>query len=156
MPGTSDVATFTRVSDVGQMQGQEHEAHAVGTSRERRVDARARVLVIEDEHELRGMIAQWLEARGYEAVEAADGDDGMELIKAGLEPDAIVLDLALPRVSGRAFLSWLRAQPEHRERPVIVTSGEYDALPVSDAQGVLAKPYQPDLLARELERILGE
>ena len=138
------------------MQGQEHEAHAVGTSRERRVDARARVLVIEDEHELRGMIAQWLEARGYEAVEAADGDDGMELIKAGLEPDAIVLDLALPRVSGRAFLSWLRAQPEHRERPVIVTSGEYDALPVSDAQGVLAKPYQPDLLARELERILGE
>jgi CheY-like chemotaxis protein len=128
---------------------------ATGIDRERRVDARARVLVIEDEHELRGMITHWLESKGYVAVEAADGNDAIELIEAGLEPDVIVLDLALPRVTGRAFLAWLRAQPEHQHRPVIVTSGEYDALSETDAQGVLAKPYQPDLLAQELERVLA-
>ncbi|HET7752971.1 MAG TPA: response regulator [Anaeromyxobacteraceae bacterium] len=129
-------------------------SEVTGVNRERRVDARARVLVIEDEHDLRGMIAQWLEARGYEAVEAADGNDAIELIQAGLEPDAIILDLAMPRVSGQAFLSWLRAEPRHMHRPVIVTSGEYDSLPTSDVQGVLAKPYRPDLLAQELQRVL--
>jgi CheY-like chemotaxis protein len=137
-------------------QVQSRETEFSGIDRERRVDARARVLVIEDEHELRGMVAQWLQSKGYEAVEAADGNDAIELIQAGLEPDAIILDLALPRVSGRAFLSWLRAQPDHQHRPVIVASGEYDALPTADAQGSLAKPYQPDLLARELERVLSD
>jgi CheY-like chemotaxis protein len=135
---------------------EQRESETLGTSRERRIDARARVLVIEDEHELRQMVAQWLESKGYEAVEAADGNDAIELIEAGLEPDAIVLDLALPRVSGQAFLSWLRAQPDHQHRPVIVTTGEYDALPTTDAQGQLAKPYRPDLLATELQRVLAD
>lgn len=142
------------MSEAGQVQHQDPEPVAI--DRERRVDVRARVLVVEDEHELRGMIAQWLESKGYEAVEAEDGNDAIELIQAGLEPDAIILDLALPRVTGRAFLSWLRAQPDHSHRPVIVTSGEYDSLPpAEDTQGMLTKPYRPDLLAQELERVLA-
>jgi len=143
------------VSQVEQTQ-QQREADELRVNRERRVDARARVLVIEDEHELRGMVAHWLVSKGYEAVEAADGTDAIELLEAGLEPDVIVLDLAMPRVSGSVFLSWLRAQPDHQHRPVIVTTGEYDALPTADAQGHLAKPYQPNVLAQELARVLGD
>jgi CheY-like chemotaxis protein len=126
-------------------------------NRERRVDARARVLVVEDEHELRELIAGWLESKGYEAAQAEDGGDAIELLVAGLEPDVIVLDLALPRVDGHAFLKWLRSRPHDAPRPpVIVASGEYDALPAEGVAGVLAKPYRPDLLLRELERALGE
>ena len=124
--------------------------------RERRVDARARVLVVEDEHELRELVAGWLRSKGYEATEAADGEDAVELLDAGLEPDVIVLDLALPRMDGHAFLAWLREQPPERRPPVIVASGEYDALPTGGVAGVLAKPYRPDLLLRELERALGD
>lgn len=131
------------------------ERESVGASRERRIDARARVLVVEDEHELRSMISLWLQSKGYEAVEAVDGNDAIELLQAGLEPDVIVLDLALPRINGRDFLAWLRSQPDHRDVPVIVTSGEYEQLEGSDAEGTLAKPYRPDLLAQELERVLG-
>jgi CheY-like chemotaxis protein len=123
---------------------------------ERRVDARARVLVVEDEHELRQLVASWLQSKGYEAAEAADGSDAIELLEAGLEPDAIVLDLALPRVDGHAFLEWLRSRPDGPRPPVIVASGEYEDLPAGGVAGVLAKPYRPDLLLRELERVLGD
>jgi CheY-like chemotaxis protein len=125
-------------------------------SSERRTDFRARVLVVEDEHDLRALIAQWLESRGYQVVEAADGADAVELLGAGLEPDVILLDLGLPRMSGRQLLEWIREQPQHAHRPVIVASAYLEGGPKLDADQVFAKPFRPDQLARELERILGD
>ena len=123
---------------------------------ERHVDARARVLVVEDEHELRELIAHWLETRGYQVVEAADGVDAVELLQAGLEPDLILLDLTMPRMDGRAFLDWLRAQPKHAHRHVIVASGYLDEEPPLSADRTFAKPFRPDLLERELARLVSE
>lgn len=123
---------------------------------ERHIDARARVLVVDDEHELRQLIAQWLELRGYQVVEAADGVDAVELLQAGLEPDLILLDLTMPRMDGRAFLDWLRAQPKHAHRRVIVASGYLDEEPPVRADRTFAKPFRPDLLERELARLVNE
>ncbi len=122
---------------------------------EPRLDVRARVLVVEDEHELRELIARWLETRHYQVSEAADGVDAIELLEAGLDPDVILLDLALPRMDGRTFLEWLRASPKHRHRRVIVASGYLDERPV-DADRTFAKPFRPDLLERALERLTEE
>ncbi len=119
---------------------------------EPRLDVRARVLVVEDEHELRELIARWLETRHYQVSEAADGVDAIELLEAGLEPDVILLDLTMPRMDGRAFLEWLRASPKHAHRRVIVASGYLDERPV-DADRTFAKPFRPDLLERALERL---
>jgi two-component system cell cycle sensor histidine kinase/response regulator CckA len=116
------------------------------------LDARARILVVEDEHELRELIARWLETRHYQVSEAADGVDAIELLEAGLEPDVILLDLTMPRMDGRAFLEWLRASPKHSHRRVIVASGYLDERPV-DADRTFAKPFRPDLLERALERL---
>src|SRR5512134_1738251 len=76
---------------------------------------RARVLVVEDDHDLRELIAHWLEERRYLVTEAADGKDAVDLLEAGLDPDVILLDLTMPRMDGRAFLEWLRASPRHRD-----------------------------------------
>jgi CheY-like chemotaxis protein len=123
---------------------------------ERRVDARARVLVVEDEHELRELIAHWLDTRGYQVVEAADGRDAVDLLQAGLEPDVILLDLTMPRMDGRAFLEWMREQPKHAHRRVIVASGYLDeAAPVA-ADRTFAKPFRPDLLERELAKLVAD
>ncbi|HET6438481.1 MAG TPA: response regulator [Anaeromyxobacter sp.] len=116
------------------------------------LDYRARVLVVEDEHELRELIARWLESRHYQVTEAADGRDAIDLLQAGLDADVILLDLTMPRLDGRAFLEWLRASPEHRHRRVIVASGYLDERPV-DADRTFAKPFRPDLLERELARL---
>lgn len=120
---------------------------------ERRLDPRARILVVEDEHELRELIAQWLETRSYHVVQAADGRDAVDLLEAGLEPDVILLDLSMPRMDGRQFLEWLRASPRHRDRHVIVASGYLnDDAPV-DVDRAFSKPFRPDLLERELARL---
>jgi two-component system, chemotaxis family, chemotaxis protein CheY len=119
------------------------------------LDYRARVLVVEDEHELRELIARWLETRHFQVAEAADGKDAIDLLQAGFDADVILLDLAMPRLDGRTFLEWLRASPEHRHRRVIVASGYLDERPV-DADRTFAKPFRPDLLERELARLAEE
>jgi len=134
------------------------EAHPSGENgesadREPRLLARARVLVVEDEHELRELIARWLETREYQVFEAADGRDAVELLDAGLEPDVILLDLTMPRMDGRQFLDWLRASPKHRDRKVVVASAYLDGETPVDADRTFAKPFRPDLLERELARL---
>ena len=123
------------------------------TDREPPLGYRARVLVVEDEHELRQLIAHWLETRNYQVTEAADGRDAVELLEAGLEPDVILLDLTMPRMDGRAFLEWLRANPRHQDRKVIVASGYLDEKVPVDADRAFSKPFRPDLLERELARL---
>jgi CheY-like chemotaxis protein len=123
------------------------------TEGERRLDYRSSVLVVEDEHELRELIAHWLETRGYHVTEAADGADAVELLEAGLEPDVILLDLTMPRMDGRAFLEWLRASPKHAHRRVIVASAYLEEQPIPEADRVFAKPFRPDLLENELARL---
>ncbi len=122
--------------------------------REPRLDPRAKVLVVEDEHDLRELIAHWLETRGYLVTQAADGRDAVGLLEAGLAPDVILLDLFMPRMDGRQFLDWLRASPEHHARKVIIASAYLDEQgPVDAADRTFSKPFRPDLLERELSRL---
>jgi CheY-like chemotaxis protein len=129
------------------------EGEAASTGGELRLDPRARVLVVEDEHELRELIAHWLETRNYQVVQAADGRDAVDLLEAGLEPDVILLDLTMPRMDGRQFLDWLRASPKHHDRRVIVASGYLDDEAPVDVDRAFSKPFRPDLLERELARL---
>ncbi|WP_242393140.1 response regulator [Anaeromyxobacter oryzisoli] len=128
----------------------------MSVDRERRLDPRVRVLVVEDEHDLRELIARWLESRNYQVSQAADGRDAVDLLEAGLAPDVILLDLTMPRMDGRAFLTWLRASPKHRDRKVIVASAYLDEQPPPQVESVFSKPFRPDLLERELARLAGE
>ena len=109
-----------------------------------------RVLVVEDEPELRRLVAQALRESGYAVDDAPDGHEG--LYKATTwEYDAIVLDLMLPRVSGMDLLKRLRKT--HRT-PVLILSAR-DTLPDrvlgldEGADDYLVKPFGlPELLAR--------
>jgi two-component system chemotaxis response regulator CheY len=114
---------------------------------------RARVLVVEDEHDLRDLMARWLEAKGYEAIEAVDGRHAVELLQAGVDPDVILLDLSMPRMDGWELMEWLRGEPEHRDRRVLVASAYGRELPERAADGTVVKPFPPEQLARELARL---
>jgi hypothetical protein len=56
-------------------------------------------------------------------------------------------------MSGREFLQWMRSQPKHEHRHVIVASAYLDELPPVDADMSFQKPFRPDRLAAELERL---
>ena len=67
------------------------------------------VLVIDDDEAIRSALAEILKLSGYEVAVAADGQEGIELLAVGLAPQAIVLDLMMPRMDGWTFLVELRA-----------------------------------------------
>lgn len=101
--------------------------------------ARHTVLVVDDDCDQRSAAAELLALAGYDVVVACDGQEALELLWAGLHPVLIILDLAMPRMSGWAFLERLRGV-ERSTVPVIVTSGEPRASPPAGADAWLGKP----------------
>lgn len=106
---------------------------------------RQRILIVEDDGDLRRMFRQMLSFGGYEVLEAGDGLHALHAIDAS-PPDAVILDLGLPVISGHAVRQELAAHAHTRQIPVIVVtgqSGDHDRL---DAACVLRKPVSPERL----------
>lgn len=113
-------------------------------------DERQRVLVIDDEIQIRRFLRFSLEAHGYRVYETETGQDGL-LNAAKIRPDLIILDLGLPDMTGHAVLSSLR---EWTKTPVIVLSvhnTDKDKILALDggADDYLTKPFSvEELMAR--------
>ncbi len=67
----------------------------------------ARVLIVEDDRQVRETVADYLEAQGYEVEQAEDGA-AMRKVLAGHVPDLVLLDVKLPGEDGLALARWLR------------------------------------------------
>ena len=109
------------------------------------------VLVVDDDPDLREVIASVLERAGYEAAQAADGAEALGRARER-PPSLVVLDLEMPVLDGRGFLAACRAEPALAAVPVVLTSGlaaEAARLAVDfPAVRVLPKPFRMrDLLA---------
>ncbi|MCU1621639.1 MAG: DNA-binding response regulator [Frankiales bacterium] len=111
-----------------------------------------RVLVVEDDPSVRGLLQTLLSAEGYDVITASDGLAG--LVKAAsTKPALMLLDLMMPDLGGVRVLEELRDDPELSETPVIVVTGKIDAVPamkqlLGDGH-VFLKPFAvAELLAR--------
>jgi DNA-binding response OmpR family regulator len=76
------------------------------------------VLVVDDDKELRELVARRLQMVGYQTSTALDGEDGLECMQKN--PDLVLTDIDMPRLDGFGFLTKLRAEPKYRHVPVIV------------------------------------
>jgi CheY-like chemotaxis protein len=107
------------------------------------------VLVVDDDPAIRGLLADLLADAGYAVLQAPNGAEALRL--AGERPGAILLDLALPGLSGADVLRRLKADPATRDVPVIVASAYPWALSPDQARRaaeVVWKPFDlPRLLA---------
>ena len=118
----------------------------------------SRVLVIDDESTV-GMVLRYaFDAKGHETVVAADGRSGIELALAE-HPDAIVLDLMMPRVNGYDVLDALRAADGMEEVPVLVLtavalSSERERCLSAGADAVMTKPFDPRDVVEVLDDLL--
>ena len=81
----------------------------------------SKILIIEDDKFLRGLIAQKLKAEGYEVIEAAEGREGLEKVKKE-KPNLILLDLVLPGIDGFEVLKKIKEDPSTSFLPVIILS----------------------------------
>lgn len=78
-----------------------------------------RILVIEDESPLREVLVEKLSIEGYETLEAADGEEGLDLALEN-HPDLILLDLKLPKLDGIEVLERLRKDSWGKAVPVVI------------------------------------
>ena len=116
------------------------------------------ILVVDDEPSIRGFLRAVLEGRGDRLLEAADGVSALQMAQRE-RPDLILLDIALPGLSGMEVCRRLRANPATAESPVLLLSGFVQArerreAAKAGAQGVIAKPFSPAALAARIEDAL--
>ena len=81
-----------------------------------------RVLVVDDDENTRRFLSVALEANGYEAVTAEDGDAGLKMVQESL-PDLILLDVMMPKKTGFSLFKQLRRKDEYKDIPVIMLTG---------------------------------
>jgi two-component system, OmpR family, response regulator CpxR len=106
------------------------------------------VLIVEDDIDARQMYAEYLRSKGWTVFAAADGRSGLTKVME-LTPDAVVLDLAMPRVDGWTVLRQMRASSMMAHIPVVVVSAIPDARDSAielGADAYLAKPCSPEVL----------
>jgi len=119
----------------------------------------ARVLVIDDEPDVRWLIRMSLERAGHEVLAAEDGLRGIALAQKQ-RPEIIVLDLMMPVMDGYAVLAELAKDPRTADVPVVVLSAraipdEAERATSAGARRFLEKPFDPDLLTAELGALLA-
>jgi DNA-binding response OmpR family regulator len=117
-----------------------------------------KVLIIDDDPDIRLIVRVSLSRHGFTVAEAVSGPDGLRAARDD-RPDVIVLDVMMPEMDGPATLRALLADPAVAGIPVVFLTAkamrsEVDRLRALGAAGVLLKPFDPLSLAAELEAVL--
>jgi two-component system response regulator MprA len=119
------------------------------------VDSPNDVLAVDDDYDVLFALQDVLEMEGYRVIPARSGQEALELLRKGLRPAVILLDLMMPEVSGWEFRAQQAADPELARIPVVVVSGqglsdrEVSSLGVD---GYLKKPVDLDQLLTAVGR----
>ena len=103
-----------------------------------------RILVVDDDADIRAILGMVLTAEGHEVETAADGLAGLARLRGGPRPALILLDLMMPQLDGEGFLRELRSDPRTAGVPVVILSGHpAGGRMASDlGAGFLAKPVE--------------
>ena len=112
--------------------------------------ARMRVLVVEDDPELRGLLREILADEGHDVWAVAHGVAGLAALEGGWSPDVILVNLRMPVMDGWAFLRERRRQRLCPGARVVVSTAWTDVPEVKElgAEAVVPKPFDIDDLVR--------
>ena len=124
--------------------------------------AKGRVLVVDDEADLRKSARLILTKAGYDVVEAEDGEKAIQAIRSGDNPllvDTIIMDLVMPKVNGMEAIAFMRSQ--FPKVPILVLTGHPNVENAAQLfkQGVvdyLVKPIVPDKLLASVNKAVKE
>jgi CheY-like chemotaxis protein len=119
-----------------------------------------RIMIIEDDPDLRRILSIQLGAEGYIVVLAEDGLAAFDILQE-LIPECIVLDLMMPRMDGFSFLKRLRAMNRTANIPAIVLTASHDLRHRRKSEQYLAdvflnKPYEVKQLIETIDRLCRE
>jgi CheY-like chemotaxis protein len=124
---------------------------------------RKRILVVDDEADVRAYLSLALEDAGFEVATAADGLDALEMARQN-PPDLISLDLVMPRHSGARCYHDLQKDKHLAKIPVLIVTGhardqlgraDFEAMTMSGPGIYLEKPVSPESYVAAVRRLLG-
>ena len=121
-----------------------------------------RILIVDDEADVRKSVRMTLTKAGYDVVEAEDGEKAIKEIRSGDNPimvDAIICDIHMPKVNGMEAIAFFRQQ--FPSVPVIVLTGQPEVAGATHLlkQGVvdyLVKPIAPEKLTQVVHKVAKE
>lgn len=102
----------------------------------------SKILIIEDEEQLRAAISEGLRLDGYEVVEAVDGESGVQLARSEV-PDIVVSDINMKGMDGFHTLSTLRSDPKTANIPFVLMTGRADLKSMRMGMSLGADDYLP-------------
>lgn len=110
----------------------------------------ARVLIVDDESDIRQAVAEVLAEEGHQVVAAGDGEEALAQIRA-FHPELVLLDLMMPVMNGWEFRAAQKGDPDISQIPVVILSamGREGAI---DADGYIQKPFDLDMLLTAVRR----
>jgi two-component system, cell cycle response regulator DivK len=118
------------------------------------------ILYVEDNEFNLKIVRQLLSRTSYQLIEAIDGEQGVAKAQSE-QPDLILMDVQLPKLSGLDATRQLRADPKTAHIPIVVItsfalSGDSEKAKAAGASAYLAKPYSPRELLQMIRKLVPE
>jgi len=115
-----------------------------------------KILMIDDDNELRILVSIYIRSAGYEMFQAINGQDAQEKLKT-LTPDLIILDMMMPVLDGIGFLRWLTQETKLNIPVLAFTSMNRDEnnVKIMGITEIVFKPIELDKLIKQIDKILG-
>jgi CheY-like chemotaxis protein len=128
---------------------------AVAAPLQRRARVTKRILIVDDMPYLRDVQVLLLNEAGYKATALGSAREALDRLPE-LAPDLILLDVSMPGMDGRQFLTRLRATPQWQQLPVILTTGRAaDDVARESGCDVLSKPFSDVALLDRVRSLIG-
>jgi len=118
-----------------------------------------KILIIDDEEDMRLIISFTLMQAGFEVIKAGGGEEAIQLVKTSV-PDAILVDYLMPGMDGLTLMNQLKEIVSH-PIPFIYLTGKSDPdtlnnLKSSGAKGIIEKPFDPTTFAGTVQTLLKD
>jgi len=119
-----------------------------------------KILIAEDEADIRELVAFMLRFAGYEVLAASNGEEAVQAASREV-PDLILMDVRMPRMTGYDACRVMKANPELRDVPVVFLSAKGQESEIqtgldAGAEEYLLKPFSPDELTNRVRAILAK
>ena len=120
----------------------------------------AKILIAEDERDIRDLVGFTLRFAGHEVFAASNGEEAVEMAPK-VNPDLILMDVRMPRMTGYEACKAMKADPNLKDIPVVFLSAKGQENEIQQgleagAEKYLLKPFAPDQLTAQVKEILAK
>lgn len=120
--------------------------------------ATTRILIVDDDEDIRQWCRKLLETRGFEVIEASDGEEGLVQTRQGM-PDLVLMDIHMPKLDGLACAKRLREDEVTRHIPIMIISSsceneDFEAALESETDEFITKPFKPAEFLYRIDSVL--